>query len=304
LRRRFQRFGMVLKAVFFDLDDTLVDTTAHDVHAYNVVRREIAQAHIRGIDPDRLVSDFKDALKKQPWDPGYPHSETVVVQGHRAALWVDAMRCQINAWETLHGAEPGRETLVADAKQRVVESSKDAADAKRQKTNVTDRSTAMDSLGAHLQHVFHVERLSVFKLVDGSQEVIQRLRDRSLSILIITNGHHAVQRPKLKACHAADVFGESHLIVSGEELLAGRVEKPEPEIFHRACSIAGCEPSEAVMVGDSLASDIQGATNAGLAASIWVNPKGTLAKVGSPEPSAEVKSVLEVEHVLERLGLI
>ena len=72
----------------------------------------------------------------------------------------------------------------------------------------------------------------------------------------------------------------------------------------RACTIAGCEPSEAVMVGDSLASDIQGAINAKLAASIWVNPQGRDLGEGAPGPSAQVSSVVEVEDTLSRLALL
>jgi N-acylneuraminate-9-phosphatase len=53
----------------------------------------------------------------------------------------------------------------------------------------------------------------------------------------------------------------------------------------------GCKPSEAVHVGDSLGSDIGGAINAGLAASIWINPQGTPAPEGKPQPTYVVRKL-------------
>merc|ERR1719491_2632846 len=117
------------------------------------------------------------------------------------------------------------------------------------------------ALGSSFQEIFDKQRLADFALVDGSAELILRLRSRNLAVVIITSGHEEVQRPKLKACHAADIdiFGETNIIVGGEELRAGRQDKPSASIFLKACELVGCEPSEAVMVGDSLSSDIQGA---------------------------------------------
>lgn len=46
--------------------------------------------------------------------------------------------------------------------------------------------------------------------------------------------------------------------------------KPDPQIFHAACSALGVLPQQAVYVGDDLVLDVQGAQNAGLRA-IWMN---------------------------------
>lgn len=56
----------------------------------------------------------------------------------------------------------------------------------------------------------------------------------------------------------------------------------------RALKYIGCEASEAVHIGDSLGSDIQGGINAGLAATVWVNPSGTPAPDGKPQPTRVV----------------
>ena len=68
------------------------------------------------------------------------------------------------------------------------------------------------------------------------------MRASGLHTVIITNGHADIQRTKLKACKAVDLF--DGIIVGGEEVLAGRKEKPHPSIFIAACKLAGCRLEE------------------------------------------------------------
>ena len=68
------------------------------------------------------------------------------------------------------------------------------------------------------------------------------MRAQGLATVIITNGHAQIQRTKLETCRAAELF--DGVLVGGEEVLAGRAEKPHPGIFLAACSIAGCKPHE------------------------------------------------------------
>lgn len=77
------------------------------------------------------------------------------------------------------------------------------------------------------------------------------MRDEGIHTVIITNGHADIQRSKLKACKAVDLF--DGIIVGGEEVLAGRHEKPHPSIFHAACKLAGCTASEVNLTGSVLA---------------------------------------------------
>ena len=75
----------------------------------------------------------------------------------------------------------------------------------------------------------------------------QHINSKGLEMCIITNGHHRVQRDKLEACSAYTLF--ENIIVGGEEVLAGRKEKPDRGIFMKACKYVGCLPSEAIHVG-------------------------------------------------------
>jgi len=116
---------------------------------------------------------------------------------------------------------------------------------------------------------FYGERLRNFHFSASVSEMLVVLA-QEYRLAVITNGPGLIQRPKLEACRASDFF--PHILVSGEFGLA----KPAPEIFHEACRLVGCKPSDAIHVGDSLAADIQGGINAGLRATVWLtaNPTG------------------------------
>lgn len=72
--------------------------------------------------------------------------------------------------------------------------------------------------------------------------MISQMRADGIHTVIITNGHAEIQRTKLRACKAEDLF--DGIIVGGEEILAGRHEKPHPSIFLAACTLADCAPEE------------------------------------------------------------
>ena len=94
-----------------------------------------------------------------------------------------------------------------------------------------------------------------------------------------------MQRDKITAIRAGDLF--TWVINGGEEVVEGRKEKPDASVFHKACKMVGCEPSEAVHVGDSLSTDILGGQNAGLGAppAPWESQPLTLEALGlNPEP--------------------
>ena len=75
---------------------------------------------------------------------------------------------------------------------------------------------------------------------------------------------------QVSAQGGAVVTALPHLFISQE--LGCR--KPQKEFFDRVFeALAISDPRQAVVVGDSLSADIQGAVNAGMD-SIWYNPKG------------------------------
>jgi len=112
-----------------------------------------------------------------------------------------------------------------------------------------------------LAEAYHQAYLVARRTNPGARELIQALR-RSLAVGVITNNLVAEQEEKLRAIgleHDIDVVVISEAV--------GRM-KPEREIFQYALHEGDASPEEAVMVGDSWESDMEGALAAGLGA-VW-----------------------------------
>jgi len=253
---------MPVRAVFFDLDDTLVSTSAHDRSAFRACV-ELTGLRRPGSDGEALVAAYKRQLSKAPWDP----EDKVPISDWRAQLWVAALD------------EIGQAVA-----------------------STSSRCASAAELGAELQHRFDEVRLGEFAWVEGVLELVKRLGAAGLRMCVITNGHSDVQHPKLKVLRASDLF--EHIIVGGDEVRAGRLEKPDAGIFLKACELTGVAPIEAVHVGDSLSSDIAGAIAAGLRASIWVSLGSGLVSENGPRPDFTVTSITELPIVLVELGCL
>ena len=89
-------------------------------------------------------------------------------------------------------------------------------------------------------------------------------------LALVTNGLRDVQRARLERLGIADRFDA--VVISSEV----GVTKPRREIFDIAFARLGGPPAEsALMIGDSLTSDIAGGANYGIA-TCWYNPHGLM----------------------------
>ena len=113
-------------------------------------------------------------------------------------------------------------------------------------------------------------------------------------LYLASNGAAAVQRMRLKSAGILPYF--QNIFIS-EEMGA---DKPSLEFF-RLCfsAIPGFDPAEAVMVGDSLTSDIRGGRNAGIR-TCWFNAKD---KPSRPDilPDHTIRTLAELPPLLETL---
>lgn len=96
-------------------------------------------------------------------------------------------------------------------------------------------------------------------LFDAAIEVLEYLK-KSYELHIITNGFDEVQKRKLESSGIAEFFT---VVVTSESV---GVKKPNPKVFEFALEQANCEPSEAIMIGDSYEADVLGALNVGIKA--------------------------------------
>jgi 2-haloacid dehalogenase len=76
-----------------------------------------------------------------------------------------------------------------------------------------------------------------------------------------------------------------------------RSYKPRVEIFQAALAHFDASPDEAVMIGDSLSADVEGARNAGLK-SIWINRTGKEIPPGKPRPDFTLPDLKGLPEIL------
>jgi HAD superfamily hydrolase (TIGR01509 family) len=98
-----------------------------------------------------------------------------------------------------------------------------------------------------------------FELYEDVNPVLQQLVLRGLTVGVISNSHRSLDA-------FLDHFALSRLIKGAVSSSVHGYMKPHPSIFVRAMAEAGVQPSEALMVGDSLKADIGGALGAGMKA--------------------------------------
>lgn len=125
----------------------------------------------------------------------------------------------------------------------------------------------------------------------GAEEALKSL-SKKYKLYLASNGTARVQAGRLKSAGIIPYFQE---IFVSEEM---GYNKPDPAYFD-ACfaRIPGFRKEWAMMVGDSLTSDILGGIQAGIA-TCWVNPHH---KTGSIRPDYEIESIVQLEALLKNL---
>lgn len=222
------------------------------------------------IDMDDTVLDFKKAehvaIRKTLKEAGIQPTEEVC-----------ARYSQINQgyWERLERKEVTREQLQVGRFADLMAQYRVQADAKR----CADR---------------YMENLSVgHYFLPGAEEALQALCGK-YKLYLASNGNTETQKSRIASAGIEKYFEE--IFISG---VVG-VNKPDKGFFdHCFARIPGFDPQKAMIVGDSLTSDILGGKNAGIA-TCWVNPAHKPPKE-EIIPDYEIESLSGLEALLERI---
>ena len=127
----------------------------------------------------------------------------------------------------------------------------------------------------------------------GAEEAVARL-SRKYKLYLTSNGTASVQKGRMTSANLYRFF--ENVFVSQEI----GVNKPAVEYFEKCfAQIPGFDKTKAIIVGDSLTSDILGGQNAGIA-TCWVNPHH---KQGRPDIRVdyEIEALSQLEDLLENL---
>ena len=129
--------------------------------------------------------------------------------------------------------------------------------------------------------------------IDGAPRLLMSLSGK-YPLYIASNGTTVVQKSRIASAGIARYFKGIFL---SQELGA---DKPQIEFFDRATGqIEGYNPAEAIILGDSLTSDILGGINAGMH-TCWFNPHHR--ERGDVTPEFEIANLAEFDTVLQKLN--
>ena len=126
----------------------------------------------------------------------------------------------------------------------------------------------------------------------GAEEAVKKLHEK-YRLFLVSNGTATVQHGRLTSAGLYPYF---------EQVFISQnigYNKPDKAYFDRCFErIPGFAPEKALMVGDSLTSDIKGGINAGLK-TVWVNPAHK--PCGDIRPDYEIEGLSQLEALLEEL---
>ena len=236
------------------------------------------------IDWDDTIGDFIGAAKlalQEMYDKYHlsdyfaSHEEFVsLYKPHNIELWDKYgkdlvtkafLRVDRFLWPLLHGSKVG----------------------KRQE--LTGERQELSALAEQMSEDFLHLTTAHFSLLEGAEALVRYLA-KKYPLTVVTNGFVEVQYEKFEKSGLRDCF--AHIVLSEEV----GCQKPNPRIYEEALRMNGVSAEEAVMIGDSWNSDIQGAINAGID-QIWIR------KSQDPLPEGQsatyiLKSLSEVMEIL------
>ena len=256
-----------LKAVIFDLDDTLtVHQAAYD-ESHLAIAEEIARLH--EVDPLAMASSMPGIIRRA-WEMG-PQPDFVrrIGIGGRDLLW----------------GEAGSDRLeLADISKRL-----DDFRVSVWRSVLQTHGTNDFPIAARLAEQFPDEMWARIEPFPEVTAVVRALADR-FKLGILTNGMPPHQDQKMGASGVADAF--EAVITSG----GIGVGKPDSAAFDAVLGALGVSAHEALMVGDTLERDIEGAAAAGISAV-------RIDRERNGEPPSEV-SCTRVSSLAELLELL
>lgn len=232
----------MIKAIFFDLDDTLLWDKKSVQTAFDRTCEYAATKY--DVDPKKLEEEVRKAARKL-----YASYETFPF----------TQMIGINPFEGLWGEFHDDDDNFRKMKQLMPTYRKEAWTKGLKALGIDD-----PDFGYELGERFPVERRNHPFVYEETFPVLDRLKGH-YKLVLLTNGAPSLQNTKLEMTPQLVPYFD-HIIISGD---VGR-GKPDPAIFEYALHKAGVTKDEAIMIGDNLMTDILGASRVGMR-SVWIN---------------------------------
>lgn len=257
----------MVKAIFFDLDDTLLWDKKSVATAFQTTC-EVAEERY-GVDPKKLEEAVREEARKL-----YSSYET----------YSFTQLIGINPFEGLWGEFKDDTKEFRQLSEIVPEYRRRAWTEGLKKLGIDD-----EDFGYELGERFPEERKKAPFVYEDTFSVLNQVKEE-YRLLLLTNGSPDLQNTKLKITPELVPYFE-HIVISGDY---GK-GKPDPGIFEYALQKMNLTSEDVIMVGDNLNTDIKGANRTGIK-SVWINHHEMTA--------TEVKPTFEISRLRELIGII
>ncbi|MCA1062842.1 HAD family hydrolase [Rossellomorea sp. AcN35-11] len=258
----------MIKAIMFDLDDTLLWDSKSIEEAFKVTCH-YAETKV-GVDPGALEQSVRENARKlyANYDT-YEFTRNIGINPFEG-LWGDFLDEHDEGFRLMKEIVPAyRKKAWTDGLQSL---------------NIIN-----EELGEELSERFRKERRERPFVYEDTFQVLNEVKGK-FKLLLLTNGSPHLQRTKLDKTPELVPFFEE-IIISGD---IGK-GKPDAAMFHHALERLNLERDEVVMVGDNLHTDILGASSLGIK-TVWINRR--------MENSKEIVPDYEITELHEVLGVV
>ncbi|MGZ0050103.1 HAD family hydrolase [Brevibacillus gelatini] len=261
---------MAIKAILFDLDDTLLWDERSVKEAFQATCSEAARHY--EVDVERLEAAVRqEARAMYEAFEAFPFTKMIGINPFEG-LWAQFAEGKQEEFRQLQKFVPAyrKEAWTRGLRSLGIEDAE---------------------LGYKLGEMFVEERKSRPIVYEETFEVLDQLKAK-YKLLLLTNGSPDLQKQKLAGVPKLAAYFD-HIVISGD---FGR-GKPAAEIFEHAMSLLGITAEEGVMIGDKLTTDIQGSNAVGMR-NMWINRHG-LKLEGEIVPAQEIASLREIQTVID-----
>lgn len=258
----------MVRAIFFDLDDTLLWDEKSIKTAFEETCEVVAERY------EITKEQVEEAVREEARDL-YATYET----------YEFTKMIGINPFEGLWGTFDDDGASFQKMKEIVPAYRKDAWTGGLKRLGIEDKE-----FGAELAELFIENRKRNPFVYEETYRVLDTLKEK-YQLVMITNGSPSLQQTKLSITPELVPYFDQ-IMISGDF----GVGKPDPSIFEHVLQLCDLKPEEALMVGDNRMTDILGANRVGIP-SVWINRKNE--EANDVKPTYEITSLEELEAIAE-----
>jgi putative hydrolase of the HAD superfamily len=255
--------------ILFDLDDTLIVEKASAEAAFRSVSEYASEKY--GVNPSIFQASVRKNARKVWYSlPTHPYCKKI----------------GISSWEGLWANFSGKHKML-----RLLASYKDHYRLTSWHNTLLEFNINDRDFAGRLSEMFCSERRKRHVLFPETSSVLESLSAQYVMGLV-TNGAPDLQRTKIKGGGLGKYF--RHIIISGEV----DTGKPDRKIFEIALDRFGAGRESAVMVGDTIDTDIAGAAASGIK-TVWLKRDSGISQEQTIKPDYIISDLSRLVTLFE-----